>query len=42
MLYNRDEPALQTSDEYKFKKVQESIDQLSKYCDKTGKILIGV
>jgi len=34
--------SLQTSDEYKFKKVQESIDSLSRYCDKTGKVLIGV
>ena len=34
--------SLETSDEYKYKKVQESIDSLSRYCDKTGKILHGV
>ncbi len=34
--------SLETSEEYKIKKVQESIDSLSKYCDKTGKVLIGV
>ena len=34
--------SLETSDECKFKKVQESIDSLSRYCDKTGKILHGV
>lgn len=42
--YNRNEPEwnAETSDEYKLKKVQESIDSLSKYCDKTEKLLIGV
>jgi len=40
-LLNSDE-SLETSDEYKHKKVQESIDSLSKYCDKTEKILYGV
>ena len=34
--------SLETSEEYKIKKVQESVDSLSKYCDKTGKVLIGV
>ncbi len=32
----------ETSNGYKLKKVQESIDSLIRYCDKTGKVLIGV
>ena len=34
--------SLETSNEYKIKKVQESINSLNDYCIKTGKILIGV
>ena len=34
--------SLETPEKYKIKKVQESIDSLNEYCDKTGKGLIGV
>ncbi len=37
-----DGESLEMSEEYKIKKVQESIDSLSRYCYKTGKVLIGV
>ena len=34
--------SLETSNEYKTKKVQESIDQLTAFCDKNGKKVIGI
>lgn len=34
--------SLETSEEYKLKKVQESMDSLNKFCEKRGKVLIRV
>lgn len=34
--------SLETSEEYKIKKVQESMDSLSRYCDEKGKMLVGI